>query len=155
MGEFQEYPVSTDNVHIYLYGPDGELKQHESTHNLVVTAGKNWLATFLAGTNTSAQNIMAIGTSTAVAAADTTLGNEVSNPRVVGTQFASSNIYQLTATFGANNPGTGTSTYPLMEVGIFNHPSNNSGSMYVHAGFAVVNKASADTLQIVWQITNS
>lgn len=153
---FQDISSLTGRVDVKLFGPDGQLKQHVQDHNLVVTAGKNWLATFLATTNTSVMNVMAIGISgpTTVLATDTTLGNEVSNPRIVGTMYASNNIYQLTATFPANNPSNSV-TYAINEGGIFNHPTNNSGSMYTHASFAVVNKAPADTLQIVWQVTNS
>lgn len=144
-----------DNVFLRLYGPDGGLKQEVTTHNLVVTAGKNWLASYLAGTNTSNMVEMAIGTSTtAVTAADTVLGAEVSNPRVVGTTYASQNLWQLTATFGANNPSS-TITTPITEGGIFNHNTPGSGSMYVHATWAAINKAPADTLTIVWQVTNS
>lgn len=142
----------TGRVHLRLYAPDGTLKQEVSEHNLVVTAGKNWLATFLAATNTSQMVMMAIGTSsTAVAAGDTALNGEFCT-RIVGTQFASSNIYQLTATFPANNPSS-TLTTGVNEAGIFN--AGTAGTMYTHATFATINKAPADTLQIVWQVTNS
>lgn len=141
-----------DNVAMYLYGPDGELKEERHVHNLVVTAGKNWLATYLAGTNTSAMVMLAIGTSvTAVTAADTALGNEVGT-RIVATQFASSNIYQLTGTFPANNPSA-VNTTPLTEAGILN--AGTAGTLYAHSVFAAINKAPADTFQIIWQVTNS
>lgn len=144
-----------DNVAIYLYGPDGALKEERHHKNLVVTAGKNWLPTFMAGTNTSQMVFLAIGTSvTAVNAADTILGNEVSNPRILGTTFTSQNIYQLTGTFGQNNPSA-TNTTPITEAGIFNMLASGAGSMYTHAVFAAINKAPADTLQLVWQVTNS
>jgi hypothetical protein len=144
-----------DNVYLRLYGPEGNIKDERSTHNLVLTSGKNWLASFLAGTNTSNMVEMAIGTSTtAVTAGDTILGAEVSNPRVVGTTFASQNLWQLTATFAANNPSS-TATVPITEGGIFNHNIINTGSMYVHATWAAINKAPADTLTVVWQVTNS
>lgn len=152
---FQDLSSLTGRVDVKLFGPDGELKQHVQNHNLVVTAGKNWLPTFLAGTNTSQMNVMAIGISApTIAATDVTLGGEVSNPRVIGTLATSNNLYQVTATFPANNPSSSL-TDAITEAGIFNHNVNNTGSMYTHASFAAVNKAPADTLQIVWQITNS
>lgn len=142
-----------DNVEVFLYSPDGTLKDYRSTRNLVVAAGKNWLATFLAMTNTSAMIMLAIGTSsTAVSPADTVLGAEVSNPRIVGTTYSSQNLYQLTGTFGANNPSS-TNTTPITEAGIFN--AGTGGTMYTHGVFGAINKAPADTLQIVWQVTNS
>lgn len=150
-----QFTQGDGNVFVRLYGPDGSLKDERNISNLVVTAGKYWLASYLAGTNTSNMVEMAIGTSsTAVLAADTILGAEVSNPRVVGTTYNSQNIWQLTATFGANNPSA-TITTPITEGGIFNHNTNNTGSMYVHATWAAINKAPADTLTIVWQVTNS
>lgn len=143
----------SENVHLFLYGPDGALKDERHTKNLVVTAGKNWLATFLALTNTSAMVMMACGTgTTAVTAGDTALGGEVSNPRVVGTLSTSNNLWQNSATFGANNPSA-TVTMPVTEAGIFN--AGTAGTMYVRSTFAVINKAPADTLTIVWQVTNS
>lgn len=143
---------SDDNVAMYLYGPEGDLKDERHTHNLVVTAGKNWLATFLAGTNTSAMIMLAIGTSvTAVAAGDSALANEVGT-RIVGTTFASQNIYQLTGTFPANNPSAVNNT-PITEAGILN--AGTAGTLYAHSVFGAITKAPADTLQIVWQVTNS
>lgn len=142
-----------ENVSLYLYGPDGALKDERHVRNLVVTAGKNWLAKYLAGTNTSAMIMLAIGTSsTAVTAADTALNGEFTNPRVVGTTFASQNLYQLTGTFGANNPSS-TLTTGVNEAGILN--AGTAGDMYTHATFATINKAPADNLTVVWQITNS
>lgn len=142
-------------VHIYLHGPDGELKDERFVGNVVTSNGKVWLASYLSGGNTSNMVEMAIGTSvTAVSAADSLLGNEVSNPRIVGTLTSSNNIWQNTATFGQNNPSS-TNTTPITEGGILNHFTNNTGSLYVHATWAAVNKAPADTLTIVWQVTNS
>jgi hypothetical protein len=147
--EFSQY----DNVSIYLYGPDGDLKDERHTHNLVVTAGKTWLATYLAGTNTSAMVMLAIGTSsTAVAAGDTGLNGEFTGQRIVGTTNASVNMYQLTGTFPANSPSS-TLTTAVVEAGIFN--AGTAGTMYTHAVFSAINKAPADSLTIVWQITNS
>lgn len=142
-------------VHIYLHGPDGKLKDERFVSNVVTSNGKVWLSSYLAGQTTSNMVEMAIGTSSvAVTAADSLLGNEVSNPRVVGTLTSSNNMWQNTATFGQNNPSS-TNTTPITEGGIFNHFTNNTGSMYTHATWAAVNKAPADTLTVVWQVTNS
>ena len=148
-----QFSQSDGNVFIELRGPDGEVKETRQVSNLVVTAGKNWLATYLAGTNTSNMIMMAIGTSsTAVTAGDTGLGGEFTNQRVVGTLFASQNLWQNTGTWGANAPSS-TLTTAVVEAGIFNAPT--AGTMYTHATFAAINKAPADTLTIVWQVQNS
>lgn len=145
--------AQSDNVYLELRGPDGKLKQQVSTHNLVVTAGKNWLATYLAATNTSNMLMMAVGTSsTAVTAGDTALNGEFTGQRVVGTLYASQNLWQNTGVFGANVPSS-TLTTGVNEAGIFN--AGTAGTMYTHATFATINKAPADTLTIVWQVTNS
>ena len=142
-----------DNVHIYLHGPDGTLKDERHTHNLVVTAGKNWLAAYLANVTNLNMVYLAIGTgTTAPTPGDTALGGDVSNPRVVGTLTSSNNMWQNTATYPANNPSS-TVTMPVTEAGILNNTTG--GNMYVRSTFAAVNKQPADTLTIVWQVTNS
>lgn len=152
---FHEDLTLQGQVHIYLHGPDGALKDERFVGNVVTSNGKVWLASYLAGQTTSNMVEMAIGTSvTAVTAADSTLGAEVSNPRVVGTLTSSNNMWQNTATFGQNNPSA-VNTTPITEGGILNHNVNNTGSLYVHATWAAVNKAPADTLTLVWQVTNS
>lgn len=142
-----------DNVYLELRGPDGMLKETRSVHNLVVTAGKNWLSAYTANVTTSNMVYMAIGTSgTAVLPADTALNGEFVNQRVVGTLYASQNLWQNTGVFGANVPSP-TLTTGIQEAGILN--STTGGNMYTHATFAVINKAPADTLTVVWQVTNS
>jgi hypothetical protein len=148
-----QFSQSDGNVRIELRGPDGELKESRQVDNLVVTAGKNWLASYLAAVTTSNMIMMAVGTaSTAVTAGDTVLGGEFVSERVVGTLYASQNLWQNTGVFGANVPSS-TLTTPVNEAGIFNAPT--AGSMYTHATFPTVNKAPADTLTIIWQVTNS
>lgn len=144
---------STDNVFIELRGPDGRVKETREVHNLVVTAGKYWLSAYLAGLTASNMVYMAIGTSsTGVTAGDTGLNGEFANTRVIGTLYASQNIWQNTGTWGANTPSASLTT-PVNEAGILN--STSGGNMYTHTTFATINKAPADTLTIVWQVANS
>lgn len=148
-----QFSQSDGNVYIELRGPDGELKDARQVNNLVVTAGKNWLATYLAQTNTSNMIMMAVGTSsTAVTAGDTALNGEFTGQRVVGTLYASQNLWQNTGVFGPDVPSS-TLTTGVNEVGIFNAPT--AGTMYTRTTFATINKAPADTLTIIWQVTNS
>ena len=73
----------TDNLQmrgrltIVVTAPDGSVKDEQTVENLVVTTGKNYVASRMAGTSANVMSHMAIGTgSTAAAAADTTLGTE-------------------------------------------------------------------------------
>ena len=62
---------------IVVTAPDGSVKSRQNIDNLVVTTGKNFVASRMAGTSSNVMSHMAIGTgSTAAAAANTTLGTE-------------------------------------------------------------------------------
>lgn len=115
--------------------------------NLVVTAGKNFIASRMTGT-TTAMSHMAIGSSsTAAAAGDTGLGAELG--RVA---LSSSSTTGAVTTYSATFPA-GTGTGAVVEAGIFN--ASSAGTMLCRTTFAVVNKGANDTLTITWQITIS
>ena len=66
-------------LHIVLTDETGKVKYETTVPNLVVTAGKNWIASRMASASASVMTHMAVGTSgTAPAAGDTTLGSELS-----------------------------------------------------------------------------
>lgn len=115
--------------------------------NLVVTAGKNFIASRMTG-STTAMSHMAIGsTNTAAAAGDTGLGGELG--RVA---LSSSSTTGAVTTYSATFPA-GTGTGAVVEAGVFN--ASSSGTMLCRTTFAVVNKGANDTLTITWQITIS
>lgn len=115
--------------------------------NLVVTAGKNFIASRMTGT-TTAMSHMAIGSSsTAAAVGDTALGAELG--RVA---LSSSSTTGAVTTYSATFPA-GTGTGAVVEAGIFN--ASSSGTMLCRTTFAVVNKGANDTLSVTWQITIS
>ena len=115
--------------------------------NLVVTAGKNFIASRMTG-STTAMSHMAIGsTNTAAAAGDTGLGGELG--RVA---LSSSSTTGAVTTYSATFPA-GTGTGAVVEAGIFN--ASSSGTMLCRTTFAVVNKGANDTLSVTWQITIS
>lgn len=135
-----------------LFGSDGELKEVRVIKNLVVTAGKNFTASWLAASPSSISDqfmkYLAIGTgTTAPAAGDTALETEVGT-RVAGTISSSTNVWQHQGTFDAGN-GTGAIT----EAGLFN--ASSGGTMLARQTFSAINKASGDSLQLTWQITIS
>jgi len=137
---------------VYLYGPDGALKEYREGTNVICTNGKEFLASFLnsaaAGAATFTMKYVAIGTdSTAEAAAQTALGIEAS--RQTGTvSYISNQIYQVKATFA-----TGSGTGAIVEYGLFS--SNTGGTMLARDTETVINKGANDTLTVVSQFTIS
>jgi hypothetical protein len=126
----------------------GAVKQEFTVPNLVVTAGKNYIASRIVTGSTTVMSHMAIGTGTATpAVANTTLGTEAG--RVALASFsASGNAVTATATFPA-----GTGTGAITEAGILN--ASTSGTMLCRTTFPVVNKAAGDSIAITWVVTVS
>lgn len=126
----------------------GTIKQSFKVPNLVVTVGKQYIASRMAGTAATVMSHMAIGTGTATpVVGDTTLGIEAG--RVALSSFtASTNTVTATATFPA-----GTGTGAITEAGILNAAS--AGTMLCRTTFPVVNKAAGDSIAITWVVTVS
>lgn len=124
--------------------------------NLVVTAGKEWVASRMQGVVDDAMSHMAIGTGTTAAAiGDTTLGTEsarVALNTAGGTVSANTITYE--ATFGADVPPlTAPATVAITEAGIFNDAS--AGTMVARTVFAAINKGETDSITVSWTITIS
>jgi len=121
----------------------------QETNNLVVTAGKEWVADRMKGTN-SAMSHMAIGTgTTAAAAGNTALVTELDRNTLTtagGTVSGATITYECTWAAG---DGTGAIT----EAGIFDASTN--GDMLARTKFDVVNKGADDSMTITWTITVS
>ena len=119
----------------------------QETENLVVTAGKNWVADRMNNANTVMTH-MAVGTGTnAAAAGDTTLQTE-NDRNSLGSTTVTNNAVAYVATWGA-----GDATAALTEAGIFDAASG--GDMLARTVFSVVNKGAADSMTITWTITVS
>ena len=142
----QEGLKMTGELFITVRDEHGNIKQEQHVPNLVVTAGKVYIASRMAGTASTVMSHMAIGTSnTTAVVGDTTLGIEAG--RVTLTTFnASSNTVTATATFPA-----GTGTGGIQEAGIFNAAS--AGTMLCRTVFPIVNKQAGDSIAITWVIT--
>jgi hypothetical protein len=116
--------------------------------NLVVTAGKNFVASRMKDTTKAAMTHMAIGTNnTTAAVGQTALSAEVARGALTSTTV-SNNTIAYVETFAA-----GTGTAAIVEAGVFN--ASSSGDMLCRTVFAVVNKGSADAMTITWTITVS
>ena len=113
--------------------------------NLVVTTGKNYVASRMKDTTAAAMSHMAVGSgSTAAAASDTALGNELDRQALTSTTV-NNNTITYVATFGAGD-GTGAVT----EAGLFN--ASSGGSLLCRTVFSVVNKSSTDSMTITWVV---
>lgn len=114
--------------------------------NLIVTAGKAFLANAIINSSASPFTNMAIGTgTTAAAVGDTALGSELARSVFTSSSVAS-NVVSLSTTYAA-----GTGTGALTEAGIFN--AGSGGTMLSRVVFSAINKGSADSLTISWTIT--
>ena len=136
----------TGELRITVTNPEGNITQETVIPNLVVTAGKNLIASRLKDTTDAAMTHMAIGTgTTAAAAGDTALGSEEGRVSLTSTTVTN-NAVAYVATFGA-----GTGTGAITEAGLFN--ASSSGTMLCRTVFSVINKGAADTLGITWTVT--
>lgn len=140
---------ATGMVHVTHTKATGEVVEFE-VPNLVVSAGKNYIAAKMVATTNSPVSMthMAIGTGTATpGASDTTLGTETGRVTLAGS-VVSTNTITYTATFPA-----GTGTGAITEAGIFN--ASSSGTMLCRTTFPVVNKQAGDTIAVTWVVTVS
>lgn len=116
--------------------------------NLVVTAGKNYVASRMKDTTDTAMSHMAVGSGTTAAAnGDTALGTELDR-NTLGSTTVTANEVAYVATFGAGE-GTGAVT----EAGLFNAASG--GTMLCRTVFSVVNKGANDSMTITWTVSVS
>jgi len=138
----------TGELRITLTNPEGNIKQEVVVPNLVVTVGKNYIASRMKDATATAMTHMEVGTgTTAAAVGDTTLQTAVASSRVTLTSTTvTTNSVAYVATFPA-----GTGTGALTEAGIFN--ASSAGTMLCRTVFSVINKGAADTLGITWTVT--
>lgn len=120
----------------------------QEVDNLVVTDGKEYVASRMKDATATAMSHMAIGSgSTAAAAGDSALGNQLGRVALTSTNVAS-NVVTYAATFAA-----GTGTGAVTEAGIFN--ASSSGDLLCRTVFSVVNKGASDSMTITWTVTVS
>ena len=120
----------------------------QEVDNLVVTAGKGYVASRIKDASATAMSHMAIGSgSTAAAASDTALGSELGRVALTSTTVSSA-VVTYVATFAA-----GTGTGAVTEAALLN--ASSGGTMLCRTVFSVVNKGSADSMTITWTVTVS
>ncbi len=147
--QITEQLKATGMVHVTHTKANGEVVEFD-VPNLVVTTGKNYIASKMVATTNSPVSMthMAIGTGTASPAdGDTALGTQTGRVLLSGNSVTNNSI-TYTATFPA-----GTGTGAITEAGIFN--AGTGGTMLCRTTFPVVNKASGDTIAVTWVVTVS
>ena len=76
--DFKENPVAKGSLSIIRTNSNGQVVEKMHVPNLVVTVGKNFIASRMVGTTSSVMSHMAIGSdATAPVAGNTTLGTEL------------------------------------------------------------------------------
>ena len=139
----------TGEVKIVLTGSNVEVKKTAVIPTLVVTTGKNHIASRMKN-NDTVMSHMEVGTGTTSAAAgNTALESAIGSARVALTSSTvNNNAITYVASFTA-----GTGTGAVTEAGIFN--ASNSGTMLCRTVFSAINKGASDVLGITWTVTVS
>lgn len=149
------------SLSLVLTDEDGNLKQELYVPNLVVTKGKEFIASRMAGTSQTVMSYMGIGlTATSEVVGDDTLKGELTvgagytgyarqavTTTVTGTQV------KYVANFPAQTPSAPSTGAALREAGIFNDVT--AGTMLCRTTFPTVTKLPADALTITWTVTVS
>lgn len=139
---------ASGSLRVVVTGSDGKVKEDREFKNLVVTVGKNFVASRIVGTAAAVMSHMAVGAGIVAAApGDTALGSELGRV-ALSSGTATTNVVTYAATFPA-----GTGTGAVTEAGIFNAPS--AGTMLCRTVFSVVNKGADDAMNVTWTVTIS
>ena len=144
----QEVLKASGALRVVVTGKDGKVKEEHEFKNLVVTVGKNFVASRMVGTASSVMSHMALGDdNTPAAVGQTTLIGELGRV-ALASGTATNNVVTYTATFPA-----GTATGAVVEAGVFN--DGTAGTMLCRTVFAVVNKGADDAMSVTWTVTIS
>ena len=134
---------------IKKYSKDNKLVQQLEVPNLVVTTGKQHIATRVVGYTGSSASVMShmgIGTSATIPV----IGNTALNSQIARVELDSSTVSGTIVTYSATfGPGVGPGS--VVEAGIFN--ASSAGTMLCHTTFPVVNKDANETIVITWNIS--
>lgn len=129
-----------------VFDSEGNLKQTEEVHNLILTVGRNMIADrLLASPTLGVPTHMGVGTSgTAPAVGDTTITGET---RVALTsKTRSTNVVTFVGDWAA-----GSATGTLQEAGLWDAAS--AGNLVGRATFTSIAKGASDTLKVTWTWT--
>jgi len=123
----------------------------QEADNLVVTAGKAWVAQRMEGVTLGVMTHMGIGTGTTAAVIANTDLETVTGARLALTDSGGI-VAGSVITFACTYPA-GAHTAAITEAGIFT--ASTSGTMLARTVFTVVNKGALDSMTISWAVTIS
>ena len=123
----------------------------QEADNLVVTAGKAWVAQRMEGVTLGVMTHMGIGTGTTAAVIANTDLETVTGARLALTDSGGI-VAGSVITFACSYPA-GAHTAAITEAGIFT--ASTSGTMLARTVFTVVNKGALDSMTISWAVTIS
>ncbi len=124
----------------------------QETTNLVVTEGKEWIASRMQGVTDAVMGWMTIGTGTTAAViADSTCETQVAHQALT---VSGGTVAGAVITF-ATTYAAGTGTGAITEACITNNTTVDTGDMLARTVFSVVNKGALDTMTISWAVTIS
>jgi hypothetical protein len=149
----EDFLKATGSLTLSLFDETGNLKELREVNNLVVTVGKNFIASRMKDSGSPTQMThMAIGTgSTAAAAGNTTLSIEAARLEMATNGgVAGGTVATNTVTYSCTFPA-GTGTGAIVEAGVFN--GTPAGTMLCRTVFSVINKGASDILTINWNVT--
>ena len=138
----------TGELHVVVTGQDGIVKEDITIPNLVVTTGKNFIASRMTGSESNVMSHMAIGSGT-VDPADNNVALGTELGRVALTTAGGVATNATVEYVGSFPAGTGTGA--VTEAGIFN--ASSAGTMLCRTKFPVVNKDVNDSIAITWRVT--
>jgi hypothetical protein len=135
------------NISLILYDEVGNIKNNIQVHNIVPTVGlASIMEQLLATSAIETPTHMELGTGIPTA---TKLGSYIPDSRTaLSSKTRSGVVLTMGCTFG---PGIGTGS--VIEAGIFNTATQNSGDMYASASFDIIPKGVSDSLEVVWTMT--
>ena len=137
----------TGELTITVTNADGDVTQKVTVPNLVVTTGKNAIASRMKN-NDTVMSHMELGTGTTSAAAgNTAMETVISGSRVA---LSSTTVTNNAVAYVASFPA-GTGTGAVTEAGIFN--ASSGGTMLCRTVFSVINKGANEVIGITWTIT--
>ena len=138
---------ATGYLHVIHTKEDNSVQEYMFP-NLVVTTGRNFIASRMSGASAAVMGWIAVGSgSTTPNLTDTTLQTEITRKATTvsgGTPSGNSVTFSVTLL-----PGEGTGN--LYEAGILNNSSG--GTLLSRTTFGLITKAAGDTLTIGWTIT--
>lgn len=133
-----------------LRDKDGNIKQEQTIHNLVVTGGLGFITDRMQGAGTAVISHMGVGTTnTAPATGNTALAAETGTRASVTASRVTTTTSNDTAQYVANF-AAGNATGALVEAGLFN--ASTGPLMVSRVVFSVINKGASDQLDITWKI---